>query len=86
MLCVPLGGVSLYEVLAAYLALVVSVISFGMICGSTTRTNICQVEAPKVCALTICSCGISVTICRCNTRSKRRRNQAKRWTWARSTS
>ncbi|MEK6247689.1 MAG: ABC transporter permease subunit, partial [Planctomycetales bacterium] len=31
MLCVPLGGVSLYEVLAAYLALVVSVVAFGMI-------------------------------------------------------
>jgi ABC-type transport system involved in multi-copper enzyme maturation permease subunit len=31
MLCVPLGGVSLYEVLAAYLALVVSVVCFGMI-------------------------------------------------------
>lgn len=31
MLCVPLGGVSLYEVLAAYLALTVSVITFGMI-------------------------------------------------------
>lgn len=31
MLCVPLGGVSLYEVLVAYLALVVSVICFSMI-------------------------------------------------------
>lgn len=31
MLCVPLGGVSLYEVLAAYLALVVSVVCFGMV-------------------------------------------------------
>lgn len=31
MLCLPLGGVSLYEVLAAYLALIVSVITFGMI-------------------------------------------------------
>ena len=37
MLCLPLGGVSLYEVLAAYLALIASVITFGMIsvaCGS----------------------------------------------------
>ncbi len=37
MLCLPLGGVSLYEVLAAYLALIVSAITFGMIsvaCGS----------------------------------------------------
>lgn len=31
MLCLPLGGVSLYEVLAAYLGLIVSVITFGMI-------------------------------------------------------
>ena len=31
MLCLPLGGVSLYEVLAAYLALMLSVITFGMI-------------------------------------------------------
>ncbi len=37
MLCLPLGGVSFYEVLAAYFALMVSVITFGMIsvaCGS----------------------------------------------------
>lgn len=37
MLCLPLGGVSLYEVLAAYLALIASVVTFGMIsvaCGS----------------------------------------------------
>ena len=31
MLCLPLGGVSLYEVLALYLALILSVIMFGMI-------------------------------------------------------
>ncbi len=31
MLCLPLGGVSLYEALAAYLALILSVITFGMI-------------------------------------------------------
>lgn len=31
MLCLPLGGVSIYEVLAAYLGLIVSVISFGAI-------------------------------------------------------
>jgi ABC-type transport system involved in multi-copper enzyme maturation permease subunit len=37
MLCLPLGGVSFYEVLAAYFGLIVSVITFGMIsvaCGS----------------------------------------------------
>jgi ABC-type transport system involved in multi-copper enzyme maturation permease subunit len=31
MLCLPLGGVSIYEVLAAYLALVLSILTFGMI-------------------------------------------------------
>ncbi len=31
MLCLPLGGVSLYEVLAAYLALMMSTLTFGMI-------------------------------------------------------
>jgi ABC-type transport system involved in multi-copper enzyme maturation permease subunit len=31
MLCLPLGGVSIYEVLAAYFALVLSIITFGMI-------------------------------------------------------
>ncbi len=31
MLCLPLGGVSMYEVLAAYLGLIVSVITFGVI-------------------------------------------------------
>ena len=31
MLCLPLGGVSFWEVLAAYLGLIVSVITFGMI-------------------------------------------------------
>ena len=31
MLCLPLGGVSLYEVLAAYFGLLISVVTFGMI-------------------------------------------------------
>jgi len=31
MLCLPLGGVSIYELLAAYLALIMSVVTFGMI-------------------------------------------------------
>ena len=31
MLCLPLGGVSFYEVLAAYFALILSVLTFGMI-------------------------------------------------------
>jgi hypothetical protein len=33
----------------------------GSICGSTTLTTICQVEAPSVCALMTCSRGISPT-------------------------
>ncbi len=32
MLCIPLGGVSLYEVLATYVAMAASVVTFGMIC------------------------------------------------------
>ena len=32
-------------------------ISRGMICGSTTRIATCQVDAPSVCALIICSRG-----------------------------
>ena len=32
MLCLPLGGVSLYEVLATYLAMASSVVTFGMVC------------------------------------------------------
>src|SRR5262249_8380466 len=31
MLCLPLGGVSLYEVLAVYLAVILSTVTFGMI-------------------------------------------------------
>jgi ABC-type transport system involved in multi-copper enzyme maturation permease subunit len=31
MLCLPLGGVSIYEVMAAYFALVLSIVTFGMI-------------------------------------------------------
>ena len=31
MLCLPLGGVSLYEALAAYLGLILSIVTFGMI-------------------------------------------------------
>ena len=40
MLCLPLGGVSIYDVLAAYLGLLLSVITFGMIsltCSSYFR-------------------------------------------------
>lgn len=36
MLCLPLGGVSLYEALAAYLGLILSVITFGMISLATS--------------------------------------------------
>jgi ABC-type transport system involved in multi-copper enzyme maturation permease subunit len=36
MLCLPLGGVSIYEALAAYLGLILSVITFGMISLATS--------------------------------------------------
>ena len=46
MLCLPLGGVSLYEVLATYVAMAASVVTFGMICltasGYFTRTIAAQ--------------------------------------------
>ena len=40
MLCLPLGGVSIYEVLAAYMGLLLSIICFGMI--SVTCSSIFQ--------------------------------------------
>jgi len=36
MLCLPLGGVSFYEVLAAYFALFMSIVTFGFICLATS--------------------------------------------------
>ncbi len=42
MLCLPLGGVSFYEVIAAYIALICAVVTFGMIsvaCGSFFSRN-----------------------------------------------
>ncbi len=48
LLCLPLGGVSLYEVLAAYLALMVSVMTFGMIsmaCSSYFRRTAASLVA-----------------------------------------
>ena len=42
MLCLPLGGVSFYEVIAAYVALICAVMTFGMIsvaCGSFFSRN-----------------------------------------------
>lgn len=48
MLCLPLGGVSLYEVLAAYLGLTLSVITFGMIsvaCSSYFRRTVAALIA-----------------------------------------
>ncbi len=42
-LCLPLGGVSVYEVLAAYLGLMLSVVTFGMIslaCSSYFRPHV----------------------------------------------
>ena len=46
MLCLPLGGVSLYEVLAAYFGLILSVITFGMI--SVACSSYFQRTAPSL--------------------------------------
>jgi len=46
MLCLPLGGVSLYELLAAYLGLILSVITFGMI--SVACSSYFQRTAPSL--------------------------------------
>ena len=40
----------------------------GSICGTTTRSATCQVEAPRVCALTSCSRGNSA-ICSTSART-----------------
>jgi ABC-type transport system involved in multi-copper enzyme maturation permease subunit len=48
MLCLPLGGVSLYEILAAYLGLALSVVTFGMIsmaCSSYFRRTMSALVA-----------------------------------------
>ncbi len=47
MLCLPLGGISLYEVLAAYIALIASVMLFGMI-GLTSSSMFRRTSASLV--------------------------------------
>ncbi len=61
MLCLPLGGVSLYEVLAMYLALAVSVVSFGMIslaCSSYFRRTASSLVVSYLLILPIALLGI----------------------------
>jgi ABC-type transport system involved in multi-copper enzyme maturation permease subunit len=65
MLCLPLGGVSLYEVLAMYLALIVSVLSFGMIslaCSSYFRRTASSLLVAYLLILPIALLGILLWI------------------------
>ena len=54
MLCLPLGGVSVYEVLAAYLGLILSVLTFGMISVACSATF--SAPAPRSSSRTCSSC------------------------------
>ena len=61
MLCLPLGGVSLYEVLAAYLGLTLSVITFGMIsvaCSSYFRRTVSALIASYLFVLPLALIGV----------------------------
>ncbi|MFT5300186.1 MAG: ABC-type transport system involved in multi-copper enzyme maturation permease subunit [Mariniblastus sp.] len=61
LLCLPLGGVSPYEVLAAYLALIASVITFGMIsvaCGSFFPRTSSALVVSYLTILPMALCGI----------------------------
>jgi ABC-type transport system involved in multi-copper enzyme maturation permease subunit len=61
MLCLPLGGVSLYEVLAAYLGLTVSVMTFGMIsiaCSSYFRRSAAALVASYLLILPLVLIGV----------------------------
>lgn len=60
-LCLPLGGVSIYEVLAAYVGLTVSVISFGMIsiaCSSYFQRTASALVASYLLILPIAMLGV----------------------------
>jgi ABC-type transport system involved in multi-copper enzyme maturation permease subunit len=63
MLCLPLGGVSPYEVMATYFAMAVSVITFGMICLTAssyfTRTVAALVVSYLI-ILPMVLCGVMV--------------------------
>ncbi len=61
MLCLPLGGVSIYEVLAAYLALIASVVTFGMIsvaCGSFFRRTVSSLVVSYLVILPLAILGV----------------------------
>ncbi len=61
LLCLPLGGVSLYEVLAAYLGLGVSVVVFGMIsvaCSSYFRRTASSLVASYLLILPLALLGV----------------------------
>ena len=61
MLCLPLGGVSFYEVLAAYLALITSVCTFGMIsvwCGSLFKRTAASLVVSYLLILPLAICGV----------------------------
>ncbi|MEM8678431.1 MAG: ABC transporter permease subunit [Planctomycetota bacterium] len=61
MLCLPLGGVSLYEVLAAYLGLTLSVVTFGMIsvaCSSYFRRTVSALIASYLFVLPLALLGV----------------------------
>jgi len=61
MLCLPLGGVSLYEVLSVYLGLVLSVTLFGMIsiaCSSYFQSTAAALVVSYLLILPLAMCGI----------------------------
>lgn len=65
MLCLPLGGVSLYEVFAAYLGLIISVIVFGMIslaCSSYFERSAAALVASYLLILPLAFAGLFIWI------------------------
>lgn len=61
MLCLPLGGVSLYEVLAAYLGLICSVITYGAIsiwCSSYFHRTSASLVVSYLLILPLAMCGV----------------------------
>jgi len=63
MLCLPLGGVSLYEVLAAYLGLIVSVVTFGAIsvaCSSYFSRTAASLVVSYLMILPLALCGVLI--------------------------
>ena len=63
MLCLPLGGVSIYEVLAAYLGLILSIITFGMIsiaCSSYFQRTASSLVASYLLVLPLALLGVLV--------------------------